>query len=169
MQNNIFLGGSDPLLGNANTIVANTTSYEDELAKIQQMQQALEQKRQEVCQLRPMVGQTSNTPIWDEIDNIVSGMSDADVEYMTDNEEFQASNAKVMAILQREYLRMMRPMVEGCTDGKAALTTHLDIVRRLKKDAANESDKALNLFREYTEKYSTMTYSEFLKLKNKEK
>ena len=94
-------------------------------------------------------------------------MSDNEIEYLNSNGEFAKSNQVVMGILQREQLRMMRPIVEGTKDGKEALENHLALVKRLKKEAANESDKAMNLFKEYTEGYSDMPYSEFLKMKRK--
>ena len=109
----------------------------------------------------------SKTPIWDEIDKIVSEMSDSEIEFVNSNADFAKSNQTVMAILQREQLRMMRPLVENTKDGKEALENHLTLVKRLKKEAANESDKAMNMFKEYTEKYSDMPYSEFLKMKRK--
>ena len=109
----------------------------------------------------------SKTPIWDEIDKIVSEMSDSEIDFVNSNADFAKSNQTVMAILQREQLRMMRPLVENTKDGKEALENHLSLVKRLKKEAANESDKAMNMFKEYTEKYSDMPYSEFLKMKRK--
>ena len=109
----------------------------------------------------------SKKPIWDEIDKIVSEMSDSEIEFVNSNTDFAKSNQTVMAILQREQLRMMRPLVENTKDGKEALENHLALVKRLKKEAANESDKAMNMFKEYTEKYSDMPYSEFLKMKRK--
>ena len=103
----------------------------------------------------------------DEIDKIVGEMSDSEIEFVNSNTDFAKSNQTVMAILQREQLRMMRPLVENTKDGKEALENHLALVKRLKKEAANESDKAMNMFKEYTEKYSDMPYSEFLKMKRK--
>ena len=165
-MNNIFLG-SDPLLGQTPTYQRG--SVEDELARIAAMQQQLDQKKLEIenVKLNFNKPQQSKTPVWDEIDKIVSDMSDNEIEYLNSNEKYARSNQAVMSILQREQLRMMRPVVEGTKDGKEALENHLALVKRLKKEAANESDKAMNLFKEYTEKYSDMPYSEFLKMKRK--
>ena len=70
-----------------------------------------------------------------------------------------------MSILQREYMRVMRPIVENTKDGKEVLDKHLLLVKKLKKSAADEANKNLELFNEYTEKYSEMPYAEFLKMK----
>ena len=169
MQNNIFLGGSDPLLG-VQPNYFKSGGMEEELARIQAMQQQLDQKKQEIANARQNISgaqQASRTPVWDEIDKIVSDMSDSDLEYLNASEEFQRSNQAVMAILQREQLRMMRPLVEGTKDGKEALEAHLALVRKLKKESANESNKAMVLFKEYTEHYADMPYAEFLKMKRK--
>lgn len=63
-------------------------------------------------------------------------------------------------------MRLMRPIVEGTQDGKAALENHLALIRQLKKKATKEADRNMELFNEYTQHYSDMTYSEFLQMKN---
>lgn len=165
MQNNIFLGGADPLLDMGKGYQGR--NLDDEIARMSQMQQMLEQKKMEMEQARTQmaVPQQSRTPVWDEIDKIIGEMSDREVEYLNGSSEFADSNQKVLAILQREQLRMMRPIVESTKDGKEALESHLDLVKRLRKEAANESNKAMDLFKEYTENYPDMYYSEFLKMK----
>ena len=142
-------------------------SVEDELARIAAMQQQLDQKKMEIESAKLNMAQPaqSKTPVWDDIDKLISEMSDREVEYLNGSSEFAESNQKVLSILQREQLRMMRPVVEGTKDGKEALESHLNLVKRLKKDAANESNKAMDLFKEYTENYPDISYSEFLKMK----
>ena len=126
MQNNIFLGGTDPLL--AVNQAPKPYGYDEEIQRMSQIQQMLEQKKMEM-------------------------------------ENARESNNKVMAILQREQLRIMRPVVEQSQDGKKALGEHLELVKKLKKEAANENDKAMELFKEYTENYPDMPYADFLKMK----
>ena len=164
-MNNIFLGGSDPLLGQVPSYQRG--SVEDELARIAAMQQQLDQKKMEIESAKLNMAQPaqSKTPVWDDIDKLISEMSDREVEYLNGSSEFAESNQKVLSILQREQLRMMRPVVEGTKDGKEALENHLTLVKRLKKEAANESNKAMDLFKEYTENYPDISYSEFLKMK----
>ena len=83
MQNNIFLGGTDPLLG-SNAIMQNR-NLDDEIARLQAMQQQLEQKRIEMAQAKNSIeGSTrSTTPVWDEIDRIVSEMTESELSFMT--------------------------------------------------------------------------------------
>ena len=42
-------------------------------------------------------------------------------------------------------------------------------IKKLKKEETNESDRTLDLFKEYTEKYPDKTYSDFLKMKRGKK
>ena len=171
-MNNIFLGnGTDPLLSGASEY--KQLNIENELARMSQIQQMLEQKKTEMENARSQMSASgvaqSKTPIWDEIDKIVSEMSDRDLDYLNASNEFGESNSRVMAILQRESLRMLRPFVENTKDGKEALEHHLSLVKKLKREAANESDRTLELFKEYTEKYPDKTYSDFLKMKRGKK
>ena len=172
-MNNIFLGNgtSDPLLSGASGY--NQLNIENELARMSQIQQMLEQKKVEMENARSQMSASGNdqrkTPIWEEIEKIVGEQSDRELEYLNESREFNESNSHVMAILQRESLRMLRPIVENTKDGREALENHLAIVKKLKKEAANESDRTLDLFKEYTEKYPDKTYSDFLKMKRGKK
>ena len=136
-MNNIFLGNgtSDPLLSGASGY--NQLNIENELARMSQIQQMLEQKKVEMENARSQMSASGNvkskTPIWDEIDKIVGEMSDRDLEFLNESREFNESNSHVMAILQRESLRMLRPIVENTKDGREALENHLAIVKKLKK------------------------------------
>lgn len=165
MQENNFFFNSDPLLGNS-------TGYDTQYKEIERMQQALEQKKQMMKQAKEQMSKSSTanqsqSPVWDEIENIISGMTDKEFEIVTNNEEFIESQNTVMSILQARYMRMMRPLVEGTPEGKDALEKHLTLVKRLRKVAASEVDKEINDFKEYKEKYSDLPYSEYQKMKRK--
>lgn len=162
MQTNVFLGGNaDPLLGNVNSYAATQNDYDAKIAELQAMQQRLEQQKQQSNYLQKV----NSSPIWDEIEKITSELSDREFELINNSKEYQESQSAVMTILNREYMRLMRPIVESTTDGQNALKTHLELLKRLRKDATREVDKNIELFNEYTQHYSDMTYSEFLKMK----
>ena len=158
MQGNNFFFNSDPLLG--------STSYDAQYQEIERLQQALENKKRMMQQAKEQMSQSidsnqSRTPVWDEIEGIISNMTDKEFEIVTSNEEFIESQNVVMSILQSKYMQMMRPVVEG----KDALEKHLTLVKRLRKSAASEVDKEISDFQEYKERYSDMTYSEYQKMK----
>lgn len=160
-MNNIFLGASDPLL-NSSIYPQGQDEIESYMQKLQEAQAKLEQQKRLVLNSNK---QTKKTSLWDEIDNEISTMTDGEFQSMGDNPEFQQSNATVMSILNREYLKIMRPIVEDAKDGQESLSRHLDLVRKLKKQSKEEINKNLELFNEYTEHHSDMTYADFLKMK----
>lgn len=163
MQTNVFLGNADPLLGASS--VNTPLDYDRQIAELQQMQNRLEAQRQQ--QINNAVNNQPQSPIWDEIEKLTDEFTDREFNIVNKDEEFQQSQQKIMSILQREYMRMMRPVVEHTKDGKEALENHLALVKKLKKKVTKEADKNMELFNEYTQHYSDMTYSEFLKMKNK--
>ena len=159
MQTNVFLGGSDPVLG-SNPYNPNISEIEANIQRLQQAQQQMEIQKQRM--LNPSAQQAqSRNPVWDEIDKLVSEMSDSEFEMVNNNPEYQQSYQKVMAILNREYMRVMRPLVE-----EAALEELLGMAKKIKKSASEEVNKNMALFAEYTAKYADMPYADFLKLKN---
>jgi hypothetical protein len=111
----------------------------------------------------------AQAPVWDEIDKFMNDLSEREFEFVSAGKEFQESQQRIASILQMEYMRMMRPVVERSKDGRAALESHLQLVRRLKKEASREADKDMMLWKEYTEKYSDMTYKDFIKQKGKKR
>lgn len=154
-MNNIFLG-SDPLLTSAN--------YDNRLAELQQMQQALEQQKQQLMQ-RPQEN-ASQSPVWDEIERLTAELTDKEFAFISENEEFVKSQNKIAEALQAEYMRLMRPMVER--SHKGLLDEHLVLLRRLKKDASKEIDKQMELLQEYVTKHPDIPFAEFLKTKRHE-
>lgn len=164
MQANVFLGGTpDPLLGGS---AVSPVDYDQRIAELQQIKQRLEaQKQQQMPSGQPQ----SQAPIWNEIEKLTADFSDREFAAVNQDEEFQQSQNNIMAIMQREYMRMMRPIVEGTKDGKEALENHLSLIKQLKKKAAKEADRNMELFNEYTQNYSDMTFADFMKMKNGKK
>lgn len=152
---------NDPLLGRSaaqNVTLQDLDAAQEELARkmenLRSMQQASRMQQEQ-----------SKTPIWDEIDGIIASMSEKELQFLSNAEEFQASNERVLGVLNREYLRIMRPIVEGTKDGKEALEAHLALVKKLRRDAADEVNRKYALLDEYMEKGGDMTLNEFIKLK----
>lgn len=159
-NNFIFTSGNDPLLGAS-------ANYETRYKELERMGQAIEQRKQTLLQMREQMEQPqqSRTPVWDEIDSITQELSDKEFQLISGNDEFVESQNAVMQILQAKYMQMMRPVVEGCQEGKDILERHLTLLKRLRKSASSEVDKEISDFQEYKEKYADMPYSEYLKMK----
>lgn len=145
------------------------SSQPDPMAQLEEEKRKLEEKMSQLRQSGPQQQMRPQAPVWDEIDTIVSGLSDQELQFLNSNQEFQESSANVQAILQREYLRIMRPVVESTKDGKQALENHLTLIKRLRNYARDEVNKKYSLFDEYMEKYSDMSFAEFMEMKKGKK
>lgn len=136
------------------------------IPQIEEEQKRLAERVEQLKQVRMQPArQQAAAPVWDEIDSIVAGMSDQEIDMMNANEEYQESSAAVQGILQREYLRIMRPIVENTKDGKDALEKHLTLIKRLRKTARDAVNRKYSLMDEYLERYSDMSFDEFIKMK----
>ena len=163
-----FNFGADPLLGTSR-------DFGTQLQTIEQMQQELEQKKMAITQARQQMQQQqmqappqSNTPVWDEIDSICKNMSEQEFNIVSGNEEFRESNEFIANLMQQAQLEMLRPIIEASPQGKAALERHLTLVKRLRKTAIKEVDDELSDFKVYREKYSHLTYEEYLNQKREQ-
>lgn len=160
MQTNVFLGASpDPLLGG--TSYNTPTDYDTKIAELQAMQQKLEQQKQQTNYFQ----KANSSPMWDEIEKITAELSDHEFAIINGNEDFQKSEANIATIIQREQMRIMRPIVEATADGKKALEEHLNLIKRLKKDASREVFESIEAFNDYTQNHPNLTYAEYLKMK----
>lgn len=158
-MNNIFLGGSDPLLS-----VGRTPNYDAQIAELQRMQQELELQKQQIGQARPEVA--AGSPVWDEIEKLTAELSDKEFSYISGCDEFNKSQQAIAEALQAEYTKLMRPIVER--NHRALLDEHLVLLKRLKKEASKEIDKQMDLLQEYVTKHPDIPFAEFLKTKRHE-
>lgn len=161
MPNNIFIN-SDPILG--------TRDFSSN-SEINMMEQELTERMNRLQQLKAQAHQpqVSRTPVWDEIDSIMNGMTDKEFELVSNDEEWADSNNKILALIQSTQLQMLKPVIEGTKEGKDLLDHHLTLTKRIKKSASKAVDEELNDFKEYREKYSDMPYTEYLKMKRETK
>ena len=158
---NINIGGVDPLLGNSD--------FTAHLRELEAKQKMLEDhKKQMFSQMETSPAQVSQTPIWDEVDTITDSMSESEFAEMQSNPDYQKSLKELMTYVGAMQLKAIRPVVEQSKEGKAILEQHLATVKVIRKSASAKVDKQLTLFKEYTEKYSNMTYDEFLKTKGEQ-
>lgn len=161
MPNNIFIN-SDPILG--------TRDFSSS-PEISAMEQELAERMNRLQQLKAQAQQpqVSRTPVWDEIDSIMNGMTDKEFELVSNDEEWAESNNKILALIQSTQLQMLKPVIEGTKEGKDLLDHHLTLTKRIKKSASKAVDEELNDFKEYREKYPDMPYTEYLKMKRETK
>lgn len=160
MAGNIFIN-NDPLLGGR-----------DYTSSIEMMERELAAKQAQLAQYKQQLvqqPQQSQTPVWDEIDSIMQGLSEKEFELVSNDEEWVESNNRILALIQAAQLQMLRPIIEQSKEGKDALDNHLTITKRIRKSASKVVDEELNDFQEYKTKYSNMPYDEYLKMKRETK
>lgn len=133
---NVFLN-NDPTLRSTNF----AKSIEEQMSNLRQLEAQFQQYQQSQPQ--------NSAPIWAEIDSIVDSLTDDEKQLLADNDEFIESNNAVLAVIQQEYMRIMKPIVENSAQGHEALQNHLSIVKRLARKAKEQSAAELKEFREY--------------------
>ena len=166
--NNFYFNGNEPLFNPGRYDIQ---AADPQLEEVQRMQEELEKRKsalmvqnQHLISTKPSA---SRTPVWDEVDKFMQELSDSEYDSVSGSEEFKASLARVMAIVQREEMRIILPYVEGCKDGKEAVEEHLATIKLLKNKISKQKEDNLELFNEYTQHYSDMTYTDFLAMKRK--
>lgn len=154
MSNNfIFPRQADPLL---------TDSTLDQLELYKQ--QLLAEKAK-FAQPKQQQTQTSNP--WDDTENELSTLTEDQKTQLMQDESFSEINNSVQVYLQSLLNSLLKPEMLKSEDGVKLLNDRLTVVKDLKKKVVKESNKKMELFNEYTEKYSDISWEEFLKLKNK--
>lgn len=162
-----FNRGADPLLGSG-------PDYSAHLAELEQAQKAIEQQKQSILKLaqntqNPEATPTSPTPIWDQIDTLTDNMTAAEFQAMQDDPSYQKSLGELMEYVAAIQLQLIRPRIEASPEGKKLLEQHLTTVKFLRKAAADNVDKRLADFEDYTKNYSHMSWEEYLKTKGGKK
>ena len=152
---------ADPLLGSQQNQTSMDAQINDWAQKILELQ-----KQRGAINMQP---QQSKTPLWDEIDKVTDSLTEAQKNYLNQNQDYVESYQEVANMLQREYLRVTRPMVEQTKDGKEALERHLALIKRLRKNAMQAEEEKTALWNDYITNYSHMTFNDFMvKIKGKE-
>lgn len=153
MGNNfIFPSGSDPLLTTDSTL-AQLEAY----------------KQQLLADKAKMTQQTNKQPVvdnpWDDTEKELSSLTDEQKTMLMSDEQFVEVNNNIQLFLQELLNSLLKPEMLKNEAGNKLLKERLDIVKSLKKKVVKESNKRMELFKEYTEKYSDITWDEFIKNK----
>lgn len=156
-----------------NRAMAGQQAYtQDSLVTLERNLQDAEEKYKAICaQRNPMMQRyqpPTSTPIWDEISRIQDSLSSNQMKYLESMQEYVDSFNALAVILNREYMKLMRPIVEATPDGKATLQKHLEILTRLVKQAKDAADQQNLMMQDYMQHYSHLTYEQYLKLKRGE-
>lgn len=163
-----FNFNKDPLLGQGLDLAG-------QFQELETAQKVLEQKKQALAQMiqqqpaAPQGTAPSGTPIWDEIDAITDSMTAAEFTAMAENTDYQKSLQALNEYVAAVQLQMLRPHIEKTEQGRKLLEQHLTNVKFLRKAAADNVEKQMADFADYTQNYSHLSWAEYLKTKGGKK
>lgn len=145
---------SDPLLSTGKS-----------LERLAQENEAYTQKLQELKQIPGITSSqrvSTPTPIWDEIDRIVSSLNDQERAVLNNNKEYYDNSMAIQEMVNSELLLLVKGRIEASAEGKVVLEQQLSFVRRTSKIAKEETARRDALFREYVTEHGDMTWKEFI-------
>lgn len=149
---------SDPLLSGGRSL--------DRLA---QENEVYSQKLQELKQVPGITSQqhvSTSTPIWDEIDRIISSLNDKEKSVISNNKEYYENSVAIQEKVNSELISLVKGKIEASSEGKAILEQQLSLVRRAARLAKEDTAKKDALFQEYITEHSNMTWQEFIDWKS---
>ena len=163
--NQVFLGGSDPLLGSS---IINS-NLDEQLQLIEKYKQSLEsakQMKQQIQQIQPLPQSQPQKLIWDEIDSEVSPMSEEQKAMLLRDNDYVDTYNRLQGLVQTELLNLVKSRIENTPEGKELLSNQLKIVKKLKGKIIQETNKEMEIFRkfkEFSKEHPEVTYEEFIK------
>lgn len=163
MQNNIFLPGgvqSDPLL--------NPQQFDQRIDELVQMRNALRQQEQKIQQIQQPQAATvppENNSLFSDIEKEISTLTDEQKKELMNDNAYMSGEKEIQMLINAEIMSIVRPRVLSNPKVIDILKEQLNSVRGVKKRVAEENERVLCDFREYTQNYSHMKYDEFLNLK----
>lgn len=146
-NNNFFLGGNDPLLSNPNQY--GYGNAEAQLNVLREQERRLMEQLQQGQQGQQQRPAQNASPVWDEIDKEFDSLTTMQQKALTENDDYRDAYAAVQEILNREFLRIMRPIVENTPDGQKALMRQLSVIKKEKKFIVEDTERKLKEFEEW--------------------
>ena len=133
---------TDPIMGFnffGNNVQADR-SFND-LQELERRKQELSIQQQQILQ---RAQSHSSTPLWDKIDEEISGLTPEQQQAMMSDEEFAEINNKVTTLVQFEQLKLVKATVEAIPEGKELLQALLTATQRVKGALQTAQKKAYN-------------------------
>lgn len=158
---------TDPIMGFnffGNSVQADR-SFND-LQELERRKQELSIQQQQILQ---RAQSHSSTPLWDKIDEEISGLTPEQQQAMMSDEEFAEINNKVTTLVQFEQLKLVKATVEAIPEGKELLQALLTATQRVKGALQTAQKKAYNEYEAFvvaSSKNPKLTLEEFRKTRN---
>lgn len=148
-----------------NQVILGGDSMFSNVEDIDMQIQRMEAYRNKLKQLQSIQPQQAK-PIWDEIDLVVSPMTDEQKGRLLQDEDYVENYNKIQTMVQTEILNLVKGRIENTPEGKELLQNQLKIVKRLKSKIINDTNREMEMFmkfKEYSKTNPDITYEEFIK------
>lgn len=150
-----------------NQVILGGDSMFSNMDDIDMQIQRMEAYRNRLQQLKSMQAQSQPTKlIWDDIDALISPMSEEQKSRLLQDEEYVENYNRVQNIVQNELLNLVKVKIESTPEGKELLQNQLKIVKRLKNKIIDDTNREMEMFkrfREFSKGHPGVTYEEFIK------
>jgi hypothetical protein len=150
-----------------NQVILGGDSMFSNMDDIDMQIQRMEAYRNKLQQLKSMQAQSQPTKlIWDDIDALISPMSEEQKGRLLQDEEYIENYNRVQNIVQNELLNLVKVKIESTSEGKELLQNQLKIVKRLKNKIIDDTNREMEMFkrfREFSKGHPGVTYEEFIK------
>lgn len=148
-----------------NQVILGGDSMFSNVEDIDMQIQRMEAYRNKLKQLQSIQPQQAK-PIWDEIDLVVSPMTDEQKGRLLQDEDYVENYNKIQIMVQTEILNLVKGRIENTPEGKELLQNQLKIVKKLKSKIINDTNREMEMFmkfKEYSKTNPDITYEEFIK------
>lgn len=157
--NQVFLG-NDPLLTHSNSI-NNINSIDEQIQYLEKQRQLIE-----ASQFQNNQAKIQSTKIWNEIDNEISPLSNEQKQLLFQNQDYLEIYNQIQNLVQQEILNLVKSKIENSKEGKELLEQQLKLVKKLKSNIIDSTNREMELFRnfkEFSKHNPNVTYDEFIK------
>lgn len=138
----------------------------DSLDSLDLQIQKMEEYRKRLQRMKSQQITPPQNLIWDSIDSELRPLSDEQKERLFSNSEYASVYNQLQMIVQAELLNLVKAKIESTPEGKDLLEAQLKIVKTLKSQIIEDTNKEMQLFNKFKEFSRTnpgITYDEFLR------
>lgn len=138
----------------------------DSLDSLDLQIQKMEEYRKRLQRMKNQQMVPSQSLIWDSIDSELRPLSDEQKERLFSNSEYTSVYNQLQMVVQAELLNLVKAKIESTPEGKELLEAQLKIVKTLKSQIIEDTNKEMQLFNKFKEFSRTnpgITYDEFLR------
>ncbi len=150
-----------------NQVFLGSTPYPNNMDLDTQLQalKAYEEKLKNIRN-RTAVEPKQEPTIWSKIDEEIVPLSEEQKMSLYSNQDYANINSRLQGMVQIELLNLVKGKIESSEEGRTLLQDQLSVVKSIKGNIIEESNREMYLFKKFKEVSKdnpSMTYEEFIK------